>query len=451
MRGVGCALRRVAVVGALAGLAWTGITPLSASADEPSPPATEADQALAQAQESGQPVEVVGQRTENTTTYADPDGMTFTLDESAQAVRVRTASGSWTTPDPTLQAAADGTVAPKAAEVDLAFSDGGNDKPLVSIGYGGRSMALTWPGSLPTPVLDGDSAVYPDVFPDVDLRLTAAVDGYREVLVVKTPAAAADSRVQHISFGMHLTGLHVNSSSTGGLSAVGSDGREIFTSPLAQMWDSAGDADAGQSPVNPDSSTATPKTVGPSTHLAHATVAEVDPADAVDGPAPGAGVGSASQTVQSDSLTVTPDADLLGSTDPASFPLYIDPDVGLSSGTPQHTLLRSDGYSDYGWDNGTNGEGDGHCGTWNGYYCGPGYTQRLYFQFSPTALKGKKVLKATFRVTSPWAFQCDPRWTDLERTNNFSSSTTWSSRPKELDLMGDRNFSAGRGSSCDPD
>ncbi|WP_349239672.1 LamG domain-containing protein [Streptomyces sp. CC208A] len=77
--------------------------------------------------------------------------------------------------------------------------------------------------------------------------------------------------------------------------------------------------------------------------------------------------------------------------------------------------------------------------------------QRLYFEFSPAALKGKHVLDATFRVTEPWAFQCEPRWVDLVRTDNISSATTWSSRPKELDWMVDRNISAGRGSLCDPD
>ena len=61
------------------------------------------------------------------------------------------------------------------------------------------------------------------------------------------------------------------------------------------------------------------------------------------------------------------------------------------------------------------------------------------------------MLSATFRVTEPWAFQCSPRWVDLVRTNNVSSSTTWSGRPKELDWMVDRNVSAGRGSACDPD
>ncbi|GAA1419115.1 hypothetical protein GCM10009601_15510 [Streptomyces thermospinosisporus] len=125
----------------------------------------------------------------------------------------------------------------------------------------------------------------------------------------------------------------------------------------------------------------------------------------------------------------------------------------MTWGESERTLLRSDGYESYGWGNGDDGlgKGVGKCGTWNGYYCGPGYVQRLYFEFSPEDLKGKKVLDATFRVTEPWAFQCDPRWVDLVRTNNISSSTTWSSRPKELDWMVDRHVSAGRGSLCDPD
>jgi len=150
-------------------------------------------------------------------------------------------------------------------------------------------------------------------------------------------------------------------------------------------------------------------------------------------------------------LSVIPDAHLLGATDPKAYPLYIDPTV--TWGESERTLLRSDGYEDYAWGNGSDdlGEGVGQCGVWNNYYCGPGYTQRLYFEFSPSSLKGKKVLDATFRVTEPWAFQCDPRWVDLERTGNISSSTTWSGRPSNLDLMVDRDVSAGRGSLCDPD
>ncbi|MFJ2959942.1 LamG-like jellyroll fold domain-containing protein [Streptomyces sp. NPDC087270] len=452
---MGHAVRRFAVVGVLGALAWSGVSPLPAAADDPSTPTSEAEQALADAQASGQQVEVVGQRTETTTTYANPDGLTFTLDQAVQPVRVRTANGSWTAPDPTLYLTSGGSVAPKAAAVDLTFSDGGSTQPLVSIGRDGRSMALTWPGALPTPVLDGDSAVYAEVFPGVDLRLTASAEGYHEVLVVKTPAAAADPRVKQVQFGMHADGLHVRATSAGGLSATGADGQEVFTSPAAQVWNSLSDDGSGQQTAgaSPSETAAVRKADGPQSDSGKAVATSADSADATDGPAPGAGLGTAKQSVAGAALTVTPDADVLGTTDQNAFPIYVDPDVSLSSGAPQRTLLRSDGYTDYGWGNGSDktGEGDGHCGTWDGYYCGPGYTQRLYFQFTPSALKGKKVLGATFRVTSPWAFQCDPRWTDLERTNNFSSSTSWSSKPKELDLMVDRSFSAGRGSSCDPD
>ncbi len=155
--------------------------------------------------------------------------------------------------------------------------------------------------------------------------------------------------------------------------------------------------------------------------------------------------------VTEDTLTVVPDAAMLSGTDTSAFPLYIDPTVTWNES--ERTLLRSDGYESYGWSNAEDGlgRGVGKCGTWNGYYCGPGYVQRLYFEFSPASLKGKRVVDATFRVTEPWAFQCDPRVVDLVRTNNISSSTTWSSRPKHLDLMVDRNVSAGRGSLCDPD
>ncbi len=120
--------------------------------------------------------------------------------------------------------------------------------------------------------------------------------------------------------------------------------------------------------------------------------------------------------VADDALSVVPDAEMLAKTAASAFPLYIDPTV--TWGESERTLLRSDGYESYGWGNGDDGQGKGagKCGTWSGYYCGPGYVQKLYFEFSPASLKGKKVLDATFRVTEPWAFQCDPRWVDLVRT-----------------------------------
>ncbi|MGW0704917.1 LamG domain-containing protein [Streptomyces sp. NPDC002643] len=460
-----------------------------AVAEEPPAEQSEGQKALAEAKESGKRVEVLGERSERTTVYANPDGYSFTLEESAVPVRVLKPGGGWRTPDATLEMRSDGTIAPKAAAVEMEFSGGGDDTPLVKIAEGGRSLRLGWEGKLPEPRLDGTSALYEEVLPGVDLKVTASVEGFRHVLVVKTPEAAENASLERIDYPLKADGLRLVKGEAGNLTAVDSAGNRVFRAPPAQMWDSAGtDADETDAPAEDATGTTTgdattadvteadPTTAGATTAGATtaatatgartvraalaapaATDAEgpkaADAAGTPDGTEPRAGDKVARMDVKlsEDALSVIPDGEMLTGTEESAFPLFIDPTV--TWGESERTLLRSDGYESYGWGNGDDdlGKGVGECGTWNGYYCGPGYVQRLYFEFSPASLKGKHVLDATFRVTEPWAFQCDPRWVDLVRTNNISSSTTWSSRPAHLDLMGDRHVSAGRGSLCDPD
>ncbi|WSX57341.1 LamG domain-containing protein [Streptomyces sp. NBC_00986] len=395
-------------------------------------------------------MEVTDDRTEYATTYANPDGTTFTQDQSTVPVRVRQGDGSWTAPDPTLEVRADGTVGPKAAVVDLAFSDGGDGSGLVDITRGGKSLRLGWPETLPKPTLDGASAVYADVLPGVDLRMTATTEGFRELLVVKTPEAAADPGLTKVAFSLQSDGLTVAPTSGGGMTAVDGNARPVFTAPPALMWDSQGDATTTGTAAQLERTDAATSTADPSPS---ATTTEPSTGTQDDGTAgPGDGDASAVLPVQvsSDSLAVVPDATLLGNTDSSAFPVYIDPSVGLDQ--TAHTYLRSDGVSDFNWSNGSDneGKGTGHCSSWEGYYCGPGYTERLYFQFSPSGLAGKKVLSATFRATESWSFTCDARWVDLERTGNISSSTTWSTRPSNLGTMASRDVAAGRSSLCDP-
>jgi hypothetical protein len=404
----------------------------------------EAQQALAEAEQSGQRVEVTGERSERTTVFANPDGFTFTLEESAVPVRVAKPDGGWQAPDATLVKRSDGSVGPKAAAVQIAFSAGGDKAPLARIEDEGRSLALQWSQALPAPQLDGSSALYPEVLPGVDLKVTATPESFQPVFVVKTPEAAANDELKKLTFGLKANGLDVREGAAGNLAAVDGSGRTVFRSPPARMWDSAGEGSAAQTQLVTADTPGTAEAV-PS-----------DPSESApsgSGLEPGQGdtVARMDVAVTEDTLSVVPDADMLTTTQASAFPLFIDPTV--TWGESERTLLRSDGYESYGWSNGDDdqGKGAGKCGTWNGYYCGPGYVQKLYFEFSPASLKGKKVLDATFRVTEPWAFQCDPRWVDLVRTNNISSATTWSSRPTELDLMVDRNVSAGRGSLCDPD
>ncbi|MCX5400744.1 LamG domain-containing protein [Streptomyces sp. NBC_00102] len=408
----------------------------AATAVEPS----EGQRALAEAKSSGVRVEVAGERSEYDTVFANPDGFTFTMEQSVVPVRAAKPGGGWQAVDATLENRADGMVAPRAAAVDMAFSAGGSDS-LVTMTDGGRSLSLTWPRPLPTPRISGSEAVYPDVFPDVDLKLTATTESFRQVLIVRTPEAAADPALRKLTLGLSTKGLTVRQGAAGNLTAVDPNGRTVFRAPPAQMWDSAGTADSAQ----PEAAVAARSAV--------ASAAAPASEDSGPGLEPGQGDNVAKVAIHltEDSLAVVPDADMMEGTEASDFPLFIDPTV--TWGESERTLLRSDGYESYGWDNGDDdqGKGVGKCGTWSIYYCGPGYQQRLYYEFSPASLKGKQVLKATFRVSEPWAFQCEPRWVDLWRTNNISSTTTWASRPKSLDLMGDRNVSAGRGSACDPD
>ncbi|MFE2163937.1 LamG domain-containing protein [Streptomyces sp. NPDC059447] len=415
-------------------------------------PASESEKALKEAAKSGKPVEVEGERTESTTTYANPDGKSFRLDQSVVPVRVKAKSGGWVTPDATLEVRADGTVGPKAAVAGVSFSGGGDQASLVTIDHGGRSMSLGWQGGkLPKPVLDGDSAIYPEVLPGVDLRMTATLKGFREVLVVKTPEAAKNLKLQRVEFDLNTKEIQLNTSKDGGLAATDANGNPVFKAPPALMWDSKGvHAVANGSAALREQSMAAKTERGFSPRAVDGAAPSQDPADG-----PAAGVQSAAMPVHvdADSLAVIPDARLLAQSDPAVFPLYIDPSVSLDDGT-EHTALRSDGVTFWNWDNGADdmGKGMGKCGTWNGYYCGPGYVQRLYFEFSPHKLVGKEVLSARFRITEPWAFHCQTRNVWLVRMDGeISSSTNWGNKPNYADLLGDRWLSAGRGSACDPD
>ncbi|WP_239516598.1 MULTISPECIES: LamG domain-containing protein [unclassified Streptomyces] len=411
---------------------------------------SENEQALKDAKKSGKPVEVVSERTDSSTTFANPDGKSFRLDTSAVPVRVKAKSGSgWVAPDATLEVRADGSVGPKAAVAGVSFSGGGDAADLVTIEHGGRAMSLDWQGGpLPKPVLDGDSAVYPEVMPGVDLRMTATLKGYREVLVVKTPEAAKNPKLARVEFDLKAKDIQLNASKDGGLSATDANGNRVFKAPPALMWDSKG------VPAPPALSAKEKVFAAKSEGGALPKPPEgAEPvAEPGDGPALGSQVAQMAVHVDADSLAVVPDAALLKQSDPAAFPLYIDPSVALDDGT-EHTALRSDGVSFWNWDNGDDGmgKGMGKCGSWNGYYCGPGYVQRLYFEFSPNKLVGKEVLNARFRITEPWAFQCDTRNVWLVRMDaEIGPSTTWGNKPNYADLMGDRWLSAGRGSACDP-
>ena len=397
-----------------------------------------AQSAALRAASTGEPVEVLHERTEYSQVFAQPDGH-FTLTQSTTPQRVKSPDGTWGQVDTLLEKRTDGRIAPKGAVVDLSFAGAGSGAELIRIGNReGQVLTLGWEGDLPEPVLEGATATYREVLPGVDLLLTATAESYRQVFVVKTPQAAEVPSLQRVVFSTAAEGLEVQPNANGGLVATDDNGVEVFTGPPGRMWDSAGTVTSGARSM-------------PGTAAATDETADNDPLMG-----PGDGDASAVMPVQvaPGSIAVVPDAAMLRDTQTV-YPVYIDPAVGI--GHTYRMVLSSDGDSYWMFDGA--GYGIGRCGYNSQGACTTGtwYTNRMYFQFnSASALRGKYVIDATFRAYETWSFDCNPAWVDLERTDGISSGSNWPGPggPKSdnsWDQMGDRYVSAGRGTACSPE
>jgi hypothetical protein len=393
----------VTVVGLAAGTAGAG----PASADlpddpggwvtEPGDPGTERAAAQAQAAATGQRVEVLGERSESGQVFANPDG-SFTAEQSMVPVRVRR-DGGWVPVDTTLEVRPDGTVAPKAVPLALAFSGGGT-APLVRLGRDGKELALSWPAALPTPQLAGDTAVYPNVLPGVDLRMQATGQGFSEVLVVRTRAAAANPALASIRFGLSTTGLTVTADAAGNLSGKDTSGAVVFAAPAPLMWDSTPTQDA-----------VTAGMPGPDRPGARTAVSEVE--------------------VGGGRLELQPDKQLLS--DPATeYPVYIDP--SFTEGSAGWTLVL-EGVSQSKW-NGANDTtpivGKSGYSTWDG----PAVRYRTYFQFNTGQVLGTALKSAQFRVMEIWAPSCSPRPVQAYGTAPIHPGTNWANQPSQQWAVG---------------
>ncbi|MEV4351055.1 LamG domain-containing protein [Actinoplanes sp. NPDC049596] len=406
-RGIGLVAGLAAL---LAGYAVTpGVTATPAPAMTPvaeeSPYRPTEGEAAAYAKQLGQRVEIGSLRGERRTAYANPDG-TFTSIDHVQPVRVRSGSG-WLPVDATLEAAADGTLIPKAVTYGLRLS-GGGDGPLLTAERAGRSLSLSWPGDLPEPTVEGDHATYGEVLPDVDLVVTVTPESFSHVLVVKTAEAAADPRLAEIEFGLKTTGLTVRENAGGDLTVADSgSGDAVFEAPQPTMWDSPAPAAAARSAVPQNE--AVPQDT---------TVPEVPIGVEVD----------------KDSLTLVPDAEMLA--DPATtFPVYIDPVLSTSkrsaftmvaSGFPSEEYWSFDGEAD---------EGVGECPVVTGTCKGAG-VKRLFYTVPTSAYLGSTVLEAKFAVTMVHTFDGNAAPVRLYRASGgISTATNWGNQPDLPEIM----------------
>ncbi|WP_307787392.1 LamG-like jellyroll fold domain-containing protein [Streptomyces musisoli] len=370
---------------------------------------TEAE-AVASAKRSGRPVEIISLRGESSEVFANPDGK-LEAREHLRPVRVRV-DGVWKAIDTDLTQTGDGMVAPKATTIGLQFS-GGGDAPMVRMTKAGRELALSWPGKLPAPQLQGDTATYPDVLPGVDLRLGAQQDGFTQLLVVKSAQAAASKELTELRLKLDASGMEVKETGAGGLQAVDKGaGSAVFEAAQPLMWDSSPGTSAQKAPGA--RTLAAPK-------AAQGPTDDAEPGAAESGKLAPVGV---EVPAGQDELVLTPDTEVLTGKDTV-YPVFIDPKWDTPKATAWTVASKYWASSPQWKFNGDPDAGLGYC-AW--YYCKPYDTKRLFYQIPVSKYAGKDVLSAEFVVRNTWSASCSARGVQLWRTKAISSATTWDSQ-----------------------
>jgi hypothetical protein len=349
-------------------------------------------QAFALAASSGRRVEVLERREESAEFFANPDGSLTKRQYSTP--EWSKLDGTWRKADPTLVVRGDGTIAPAAPVFGITFSGGGST-PLATMNKDGKQLSLTWPAPLPAPVLDADTAVYPSVLPDVDLKVIAQVDGFAEQLIVKSASAAADPAVKTITLGVSTQGVTLDDDGADNLLAKAPDGTVVFSAPRPKMWEA-------------------PQQSAPAAQKARTA------AEATDEPSASAPV---TADVSGDTLTLTPDPTALATAD--SFPLIIDPP--FTGGQVEKWAVVYSAYPTEDYPNGSGWHSDNPADEPRVGYNGSGAT-RSFFAMNTNGLEGATVSDASFALVETHSWGCDPDAagpTELWSAGSITTTPTW--------------------------
>ncbi len=323
------------------------------------------------------------------------------------------------------------------ARLPLADGAAGRDTVLAEMDIDGHTVAYTWPGELPEPVLDGPRALYPEVLPGVDLLLVAREEGgFAQLLIVKDREAARSEALAEVSYGLRSRTAVFRYDEDGNRVRVLDDaGKEIGNVPAPFAWDSS-----GRDPERP----------GGETRTSVATPAEVLKLSGLSGIEPGARQAQLRVRLTGD-RTKSARMDLgLGEsgllTDAKTrFPVFVDPTLNAAW---QAWTVAYKPYPNTNFWNGTNfsnGTSDarvGHENQTNG-------TARSFWRMKfSSSLKGAKVSDAKFKVLNNHSWSCTERQFQFYLTGAISSGTTWNKQPSWATLLDKHSFAHGYSSDC---
>ncbi|MFB7619866.1 ricin-type beta-trefoil lectin domain protein [Kitasatospora sp. NPDC056181] len=335
--------------------------------------------AVAKAKSTGKSVVVDAMTDEASKTIANPNG-TLTTTDNALPIRVKH-DGGWADLDSTLRQNPDGTVSPAVASTPLTLSGGGN-APMATVATpDGKKLSVGAPFVLPKPTLNGDTATYTNVLPGIDLQVTALpVGGWRDVIVVRTPEAAANPALKTLRFPITSEGLTVASDDKGRIDVKDDKGNLRFRSPAPLQWDSSKPAATASDSAPTKVKLASFSAAAPVSD-AVTTPAGAAPSTA-EAPGDGANVASIGSKVTGGAIELTPDPQALAS---GTGPWYLDPTLtAVTSYTASSVEVQENHKDAKNWNTKSN-LATGFCGYHSsdpGQDCGNEGRQRAYFQFN---------------------------------------------------------------------
>ncbi|MFF9147850.1 DNRLRE domain-containing protein [Streptomyces sp. NPDC014861] len=362
-------------------------------------------------------IEVTGERTESTTSWANPDG-SMSLESYTGPVRFKDNNGTWRTVDASLVDVPDGGVHAVAHPLDLTLAgessaaevakieeSGGEPGekttpavPLVSLDSGeGHEMTLSWHGALPDPVVEGTEARYPGVTTGTDMVIESTRTGFEQFLELKD-RSAVDANGS-VTMTLQAKGLTVKANADRSVTFLDKEtGKEAGVLPAPVMWDAAVDPNTGEHENRAD--------VG---------LAVTQNGDTVD-------------------LTLTPDAAFLA--DPArQFPVTVDPAVNI--GVSFDTFVQQ-GYTT---DMSTSTELKiGNNGT--------DQIARSFLHFPMAQITGKQILSANLNLWNYHSWSCTPSSWEVWDTPHASTASRWTSQPNWNTKWATTTATKGFSSSC---